>query len=96
MIWSVAAVRARVGAGGRDGNRKGGNMSSTEAEPADSDSTESPAGEDDVRRKFKEALERKHHQQAAGSADSESKDPSKVHQSHGPAGSKRSFRRKSG
>lgn len=68
-------------------------MSSTEAEPADS--TESAAGEDDVRRKFKEALERKHHQHAAGSAESEGKE-SKVHQSHGPAGSKRSFRRKSG
>jgi hypothetical protein len=52
--------------------------------------------EDDVRRKFREALERKHHQHAAGNAAGDGRDPSKVHEAHGPAASRRSFRRKSG
>jgi Family of unknown function (DUF5302) len=77
-------------------------MSSTEADPADkpavatdSAGAAEPAAED-VRSKFREALERKQHRHAAGAADSEGKDPSKVHNSHGPAGGKRTFRRKSG
>jgi hypothetical protein len=59
---------------------------------------EQPDGgtEDDLRRKFREALERKQHHQAAGTAEGEAKDPSKVHDAHGPASSRRSFRRKSG
>jgi hypothetical protein len=52
--------------------------------------------EDDVRRKFREALERKQQQQAAGAAEGDGKDPSKVHEAHGPAASRRAFRRKSG
>jgi hypothetical protein len=64
-------------------------MDSTEPEP---DAVE----DDDVRRKFREALERKQHQHAAGNAEGDAKDPSKVHDAHGPASSRRSFRRKSG
>jgi len=50
--------------------------------------------EDEVKRKFREALERKqaqHHrsEQAGGTA-------GKANHSHGPAGGKRAFRRKSG
>jgi hypothetical protein len=52
--------------------------------------------EDEVRRKFREALERKQHQHAAGNAAGDGRDPSKVHDAHGPAASRRSFRRKSG
>jgi len=52
--------------------------------------------DDEVRRKFREALDRKRGQQATGSASDEGKDPSKIHGAHGPAGSRRSFRRKSG
>ena len=52
--------------------------------------------EDDVRRKFREALDRKRGQHADGSTGSEGKDPSKIHAAHGPAQSRRSFRRKSG
>ncbi len=63
-------------------------MASTEQEP---DGTE-----DDMRRKFREALERKQHQHAAGTAEGDDKDQSKVHEAHGPASSRRSFRRKSG
>ncbi len=52
--------------------------------------------EDEVKRRFREALERKQGQNAAANAAVTGKDPSKVHSAHGPAGSKRSFRRKSG
>lgn len=52
--------------------------------------------EDEVKRRFREALERKQGQNAAGNAAASGKDPSKVHSAHGPAGSRRSFRRKSG
>jgi hypothetical protein len=51
---------------------------------------------DDVKRKFREALERKQGQEAEASASSEARDPSKIHGVHGPAKHKRSFRRKSG
>ncbi|HEU5160035.1 MAG TPA: DUF5302 domain-containing protein [Streptosporangiaceae bacterium] len=51
--------------------------------------------EDDVKRKFREALERKQ-AQAENRAGSNAKDASKVHGRHGPAGGRRTFRRKSG
>jgi hypothetical protein len=55
-----------------------------------------PSGEsdlDELKRKFREALDRKHatHASAEGAQDT-----GKVHGSHGPAVSRRSFRRKSG
>jgi hypothetical protein len=64
---------------------------STDAEAA---SAPDPA-EDDVKRKFREALERKNHQGRAGHTG----DPdaaAKIQHTHGPAGGKREFRRKSG
>ena len=54
-----------------------------------------PTDIDEVKRKFREALDRKHQAHADGSAQG-SRDPSKIHGAHGPAGSRRSFRRKSG
>jgi len=48
---------------------------------------------DDVKRKFREALDRK--RGAHGSAEG-AREADKVHGSHGPAVSRRSFRRKSG
>jgi len=53
------------------------------------------AGTDDVKDKFREALERKRGQQADQHAE-ELRDPSKIHGAHGAAGVKRTFRRKSG
>jgi hypothetical protein len=50
--------------------------------------------EDELKRKFREALERKREQQAEGAA-GEGKG-SKIHSAHGPARSQRSFRRRSG
>ena len=83
-------------------------QSGTEAEPdpapplpipgavADQADAAAPSAEsdlDEVKRKFREALARKRadHASAEGARDS-----GKVHGSHGPAVSRRSFRRKSG
>jgi len=55
--------------------------------------------ESDIKRKFKEALERKHGRtpDSAAGGTGEGKDASKVHGgTHGPASSQRTFRRKSG
>jgi hypothetical protein len=51
---------------------------------------------DEVKRRFREALDRKQEKNAAGAGSVSGKDPSKVHSAHGPAASRRSFRRKSG
>jgi hypothetical protein len=48
---------------------------------------------DELKRKFREALDRKHDTHASAEA---AQDGSKVHGSRGPAVSRRSFRRKSG
>jgi hypothetical protein len=54
------------------------------------------SSEDEVKRKFREALERKRAKEAdAGRADA-GKGTGKIHGAHGPARSRRSFRRKSG
>lgn len=50
---------------------------------------------DDVKRKFREALDRKRDQHAHANTDS-AQGTGKVHDAHGPASSRRSFRRKSG
>ena len=55
--------------------------------------TDSEPDLDDLKRKFREALERK--RDAHASAES-AKDTGRVHGAHGPAVSRRSFRRKSG
>jgi hypothetical protein len=63
-------------------------MSSSSTTP-DEEST------DGVKDKFREALERKRNHQNERNAD-EAKDQSKIHGTHGAAGGKREFRRKSG
>jgi len=52
--------------------------------------------EDDMKRKFRAALERKRGQQAEHNQTQNGKGRGKVQGAHGPAQSKRSFRRKSG
>lgn len=56
-------------------------------------STENSA-QDDVKEKFREALERKRAHVSAREGHEDG--PSKVNQAHGPVGGKRQFRRKSG
>ena len=65
------------------------------AAAADGAEEAKPADIDEVKRKFREALDRKHQAHADGSGQG-SRDPSKIHGAHGPAGNRRSFRRKSG
>jgi Family of unknown function (DUF5302) len=61
-----------------------------------------PEGDDpgdereDVKRKFREALQRKHGRAAAQGESAERADAGKVHGAHGPESVRRSFRRKSG
>ena len=62
---------------------------------ADSAEEAKPADIDEVKRKFREALDRKHQTHAENSGQG-GHDPGKIHGAHGPAGSRRSFRRKSG
>ena len=68
-----------------------------EAAPAASSAASTPAEAepdfDELKRKFREALERKHDSHATAQG---AQDGSKVHGSRGPAVSRRSFRRKSG
>ena len=56
---------------------------------------EAGADFDDMKRKFREALERKRGAQTAANAEG-AQDTGKVHGAHGPASTRRSFRRKSG
>jgi uncharacterized protein DUF5302 len=58
---------------------------------------EQDSSDDDVKRKFREALERKRGSTADSGGGAAAKDPNKIHGgAHGPAKSQRSFRRKSG
>ena len=52
------------------------------------------ADNEDTKKKFREALERKNHQ--AGMSADHKDGHSKVHEVHGPADHKREFRRKTG
>jgi hypothetical protein len=75
-----------------------------EAAP-DPDPTAKPAAEeaegtakqdlDETKRKFREALERKHQAHGEGQGKG-GRDDGKIHGAHGPAASRRNFRRKSG
>lgn len=49
-----------------------------------------------IRRRFKEALDRKNGKHADQAAAEETKEQGKIHDAHGPAHSQRQFRRKSG
>src|SRR6516164_11600 len=72
-----------------------GKAATADSAAADGAEEAKPSDIDEVKRKFREALDRKHQAHADGSAQG-SRDPSKIHGAHGPAGSRRSFRRKSG
>ena len=58
------------------------------------DETTSGAASDEMKRKFREALDRKNAQQRDGQSHLDGQ--SSVHEPHGRAGHKREFRRKSG
>ena len=54
------------------------------------------AAPEDVKSKFRDALERKRAEHLDNAADSAQRDGSKIHGEHGKAGGGRTFRRKSG
>jgi hypothetical protein len=66
----------------------------TEA-PAAAEAVPAQPDMDEVKRKFREALDRKREAHADGQGNG-AHDPGKIHGAHGPAASRRSFRRKSG
>ena len=70
-------------------------LSDAAAEPEAAAKPEAGADLDDMKRKFREALERKRGAQTAANAEG-AHDTGKVHGAHGPASIRRSFRRKSG
>jgi hypothetical protein len=70
-------------------------LSDAAAEPEAAAEPDSGADFDDMKRKFREALDRKRGAQTAANAEG-AHDTGKVHGAHGPASTRRSFRRKSG
>jgi Family of unknown function (DUF5302) len=69
----------------------------TDAVPEPEGSVPEPEGsEDEIKRKFREALERKRAKEVDGSAAHGGKDAGKVHGARGLARNRRSFRRKTG
>jgi Family of unknown function (DUF5302) len=69
-------------------------MTDTSPEPDVPEDLESL--EDEAKRKFREALERKHAQEAAAAGGPGGSGTGKVQRTHGPASTRRSFRRKGG
>ena len=67
----------------------------TEAPTAQDDGDHAKQDMDEMKRKFREALDRKNQAHAEGQG-SGSQDTGKIHGAHGPAASRRNFRRKSG
>jgi Family of unknown function (DUF5302) len=67
----------------------------TEAAAAQEDGDGAKPDMDEVKRKFREALARKNQAHAEGQGNG-ARDPGKIHDAHGPAASRRNFRRKSG
>ena|ERR1700761_7432269 len=83
---AAAAETEATGTGAAESGAAQTDDTTTEAAPAELDET---------KRKFREALERK--QQARGDGQGQGgRDGSKISGAHGPAASRRSFRRKSG
>ena len=68
----------------------------TEAPPAgEAEAAPAQPDMDEMKRKFREALDRKNQAHAEGQGDG-GRDTGKIHGAHGPAASRRNFRRKSG
>jgi hypothetical protein len=67
----------------------------TEPPTAQDDGDPAKQDMDEMKRKFREALDRKNQAHAEGQS-SGGQDTGKIHGAHGPAASRRNFRRKSG
>jgi hypothetical protein len=75
--------------------QQGAKPAADDAQAATEDQDAETADLDETKRKFREALERKHqaHNEGQGKG---AKDGGKISGAHGPAASRRNFRRKSG
>jgi Family of unknown function (DUF5302) len=75
-------------------------MADTASGPDDSQGQagpeDEPSPEDETKRKFREALDRKRAKEAGTGQARQGPDTGKIHGAHGPARRRRSFRRKSG
>ncbi|MEO6822099.1 MAG: DUF5302 domain-containing protein [Candidatus Nanopelagicales bacterium] len=71
------------------------NTADTSTDDIGTDDPQPAAAEDDLKRKYREALERKTSRSGASSP-GDGEGESKIHDAHGPAGGKRAFRRRSG
>ena len=85
-----------------EGNAKPSSEGKADANQAEASQAVTPDAHDDgktdmdeVKRKFREALDRKRTAHAEGSAEG-GREQGKIHDAHGPARSRRDFRRKSG
>jgi hypothetical protein len=99
-LESVATEAAGVS---KDADAEATEVEDTEVEDTGVQATETSGQDadakpdlDEVKRKFREALERKHGAHADGQAKNGKDNGKGVHGAHGPAASRRSFRRKSG
>jgi hypothetical protein len=79
---------------GEPGQEETGDAVSPEAGEAEAGEAAKP-DLDETKRKFREALERKHQAHAEGQGKG-GRDASKINGAHGPAANRRNFRRKSG
>jgi hypothetical protein len=75
---------------------EGSSDAAPEPEASTDAAPEPEASEEEIKRKFREALERKRAMHTDGNAARGGKDAGKVHGARGLARSRRSFRRKSG
>jgi hypothetical protein len=92
-----AAPEAKADQTAPEANVKQGEPEPVTDAPAAAEAEAAPAQPDmdEVKRKFREALDRKNQAHAEGQADG-GHDTGKIHGAHGPAASRRNFRRKSG
>jgi hypothetical protein len=91
------AAGGQPGAAAKSGKAAKAGAAGKAAKPAKTAKTRAGGSPDvdDMKAKFREALDRKRGEHAAANAEG-AQDTGKVHGAHGPAASRRSFRRKSG
>jgi DNA anti-recombination protein RmuC len=95
MTDSAKQDAAKAGAEPAGGEQAGAEQADAEATSAHAEDDEGKPDLDEVKRQFREALDRKREQHANGTGQG-GRDAGKIHGSQSPATSRRSFRRKSG
>jgi hypothetical protein len=91
-----AAPESAATQGGAAPEQAGPELAAEPEETAEAETGETATGDlDETKRKFREALERKHQVHNDGQGNG-GRDGSKINGAHGPAASRRNFRRKSG